>query len=75
MEYEHDALRRVVKVKTTDGSREFRNEYTYDQTRGLLTGVKHNTDAATGNDVSYTFEYDALGRKTKVMAMPIGVIS
>ena len=66
VEYEHDALRRVVKVKTTDGSREFRNEYTYDQTRGLLTGVKHNTDAATGNDVSYTFEYDALGRKTKV---------
>ena len=66
VEYEHDALRRVVKVKTTDGSREFRNEYTYDQTRGMLTGVKHNTDAATGNDVSYTFEYDALGRKTKV---------
>ena len=66
VEYEHDALRRVVKVKTTDGSREFRNEYTYDQTRGLLTGVKHNTDATTGNDVSYTFEYDALGRKTQV---------
>ena len=66
VEYEHDALRRVVKVKTTDGSREFRNEYAYDQTRGLLTGVKHNTDATTGNDVSYTFEYDALGRKTKV---------
>ena len=66
VEYEHDSLRRVVKVKTTDGSREFHNEYTYDQTRGLLTGVKHNTDATTGNDVSYTFEYDALGRKTKV---------
>lgn len=66
VEYEHDALRRVVKVKTTDGSREFRNEYTYDQTRGLLTGVKHNVDDNADNDVSYTFEYDALGRKTKV---------
>ena len=64
--YSHDTLRRVVKVSTTDSSREFRNEYTYDQTRGLLTGVKHNTDASTANDVSYTFEYDALGRKTKV---------
>ena len=66
VEYEHDALRRVVKVKTTDGTREFRNEYTYDQTRGLLTGVKHNTDANTSNDVCYTFEYDELGRKTAV---------
>ena len=66
VEYEHDALRRVVKVKTTDGSREFRNEYTYDAERGLLTGVKHNTDASVDNDVSYTFEYDSLGRKTKV---------
>ena len=66
VEYEHDTLRRVVKVKTTDGSREFRNEYTYDQTRGMLTGVKHNTDANTSNDVCYTFEYDELGRKTAV---------
>ena len=66
VEYEHDSLRRVVKVKTTDGSREFRNEYTYDPERGLLTGVKHNTDANAGNDVYYTFEYDELGRKTAV---------
>lgn len=66
VEYEHDALRRVVKVKTTVDSYDFRNEYTYDQTRGLLTGVKHNVDDNTDNDVAYTFEYDALGRKTKV---------
>ena len=66
VEYEHDALRRVVKVKTTEGSREFRNEYTYDPERGLLTGVKHNTGANTSNDVCYAFEYDALGRGTAV---------
>ena len=69
VEYEHDALRRVVKVKTTVDSYDFRNEYTYDQTRGLLTGVKHNVDDNTDNDVAYTFEHDALGRKTKAWSV------
>ena len=66
VEYEHDALRRVVKVRTVDGSREFRNEYAYDPERGLLTTVKHNVDDNAENDVVYSFEYDKLGRRTKV---------
>ena len=65
--YEHDAQRRVTKVVTTVDGHQYRNEYTYDQTRGMLTGVKHNVDDDTTHDVAYTFEYDHLGRKTRVL--------
>ena len=65
--YEHDAQRRVTKVVTTVDGHQYRNEYTYDQTRGMLTGVKHNVDDDATHDVAYTFEYDHLGRKTRVL--------
>ncbi|MBR0320624.1 MAG: RHS repeat protein, partial [Clostridia bacterium] len=65
--YTHDALRRVTQVATQDNGKTYRNNYTYDAARGLLTSVKHNVDDNAENDVVYTFQYDALGRKTKVL--------
>ena len=64
--YAYDALRRLVNAASSAGGREFRSEYAYDSARGLLSSVKHNTDATAANDVSYHFSYDALGRKTTV---------
>ena len=66
VEYTHDTLRRVTEVVTQADGRSYRNNYVYDSNRGLLTSVKHNVDDNTDNDVVYSFEYDALGRKTKV---------
>ena len=42
------------------------NEYTYDEQRGNLVEIRHNTDGNSANDVVYTFEQDALGRQTAV---------
>lgn len=66
VEYTHDTLRRVTEVVTQADGKSYRNNYVYDSNRGLLTSVKHNVDDNTDNDVVYSFEYDALGRKTKV---------
>ena len=42
------------------------NEYTYDEQRGNLVEIRHNTDGNAANDVAYSFEQDALGRQTAV---------
>ena len=47
-------------------SKEYKNEYGYNATKGYLTTVKHNTSANAADDVTYTFGYDALGRQTTV---------
>ena len=65
--YTHDTLRRVTEVSTQADGKSYQNNYTYDQNRGLLTSVKHNVDDNEANDVVYNFEYDALGRRTKVL--------
>ena len=49
-----------------EGSQTVHNEYTYDEQRGNLVEIRHNTDGNAANDVVYTFEQDALGRQTAV---------
>ena len=68
--YEYDNLRRIVKTSAKTGAKEgiqtVHNEYTYDEQRGNLVEIRHNTDGNAANDVVYTFEQDALGRQTAV---------
>ena len=68
--YEYDNLRRIVKTSAKTGAEAgiptIHNEYTYDEQRGNLVEIRHNTDENAANDVVYTFEQDALGRQTVV---------
>lgn len=48
-----------------EGKASFCNEYSYAKDTGLLTHVGHNT-TTDECDVTYTFSYDALGRRTSV---------
>ena len=68
--YEYDNLRRIVKTSAKTGAEAgiptVHNEYTYDEQRGNLVEIRHNTDENAANDVVYTFEQDALGRQTAV---------
>ena len=70
VEYKYDELRRIVKTSANLGAKEgiqtVHNEYTYDEQRGNLVEIRHNTDGNAANDVVYTFEQDALGRQTAV---------
>ena len=70
VEYKYDELRRIVKTSANVGAKEgiptVHNEYTYDEQRGNLVEIRHNTDGNAANDVVYTFEQDALGRQTAV---------
>ena len=61
--YDYDASKRVTGVTTTGDGKTYKNAYTYENDR--IKTVSHNTtgDAA---DVTYTFHYDELGRKTSV---------
>ncbi len=61
--YTYDASKRVTGVSTAAGGKTYKNAYTYENDR--IKTVSHNTtgDAA---DVTYTFHYDELGRKTSV---------
>lgn len=71
VEYSYDTLRRVTNVNSSvpsaneEGKATFRNEYSYAKDTGLLTHVGHNT-TTDECDVTYTFSYDALGRRTSV---------
>ncbi len=49
-----------------EGTQTVYNEYTYDEQRGNLVEIRHNTDGNAANDVVYSFEQDALGRQTAV---------
>ena len=61
--YSYDASKRVTEVQTTADGKTYKNAYTYENDR--IKTVAHNTtgDAA---DVTYTFDYDEMGRKTTV---------
>ena len=61
--YQYDASNRVTEVTAQNNGTAVRNAYTYENDR--IKTVAHNT---TGDscDVRYTFNYDALGRKTSV---------
>lgn len=62
--YTYDASQRVTGVQTTADGKTYRNSYTYENDR--IKTVSHNTTSDTANDVTYTLEYDSLGRKTDV---------
>lgn len=62
--YAYDAAKRVTGVTTTADGKTYTNAYTYENDR--IKTVSHNTTSNTSNDVTYTFDYDALGRKTTV---------
>ena len=62
--YTYDASKRVTAVQTEAYNRLYRNRYTYENDR--IKTVSHNTTGSAENDVTYTFEYDSLGRKTNV---------
>ena len=62
--YTYDSLKRNTAVSTAVSGSTYKNSYTY--TGDLLTQVKHNTDTATANDVSYNFAFDAQNRPTTV---------
>ena len=64
VEYEYDAARRVTGVETTADGKTYKNAYTYENDR--IRTVSHNTTDDTATDVTYTFDYDDLGRKTTV---------
>ena len=70
MNYAYDAAKRVTAVHTSEHDEEgnpvktYRNGYTYENDR--IKTVSHNTTSDTSNDVTYTFVYDELGRKTTV---------
>ncbi len=53
----------MTDVQTNVGESTYRNAYTYENDR--IKTVSHNTTTDTP-DVTYTFNYDALGRKTSV---------
>ena len=61
--YVYDASNRVTAVLASAGGNTYRNDYTYENDR--IKTVKHNTTGST-SDVTYTFDYDDLGRKTTV---------
>ena len=61
--YTYDESKRVTGVETTADGKVYRNAYTYENDR--IKTVAHNTTGDTP-DVTYTFNYDELGRKTTV---------
>ena len=61
--YAYDDAKRVTGVQTTADGKTYKNAYTYEEDR--IKTVSHNTTDDTA-DVTYTFDYDDLGRKTTV---------
>ena len=64
VEYTYDGAKRVTGVETTADGKTYKNAYTYENDR--IRTVSHNTSSDTATDVTYTFDYDNLGRKTTV---------
>ena len=62
----YDILRRPTKTSTMLNSQEVKTESAYDATKGYLKTLKHNTTTAASGDVTYTFDYDTLGRQISV---------
>lgn len=61
--YTCDKSKRVAGVETTVDGKAYRNAYTCESDR--IKTVAHNTTGDTA-DVTYTFDYDEMGRKTTV---------
>ena len=61
--YSYDASKRVTEVQTTADGKTCKNAYTYENDR--IKTVAHNTTGDTA-DVTYSFDYDEMGRKTTV---------
>ena len=64
MNYTYDAAHCVTQVESVAGGKTYKNTYTYENDR--IKTVSHNTTSNTNCDVTYTFNYDSLGRKTSV---------
>ena len=64
LNYTFDDSKRVTAVQTTGDGKAYKNGYTYENDR--IKTIAHNTTSDTTNDVTYTFDYDDLGRKTNV---------
>ncbi len=62
--YTYDDAKRVTGVETTGDGKTYRNAYTYEEDR--IKTTSHNTTDDMAADVTYTFDYDDLGRKTTV---------
>lgn len=62
--YTYDGSKRVTGVQATADGKTYKNAYTYENDR--LKTVSHNTTSDTATDVTYTFDYDALGSQTTV---------
>ena len=62
--YAYDDAKRVTGVQTAADGKTYKNAYTYEEDR--IKTVSHNTTDDTATDVTYTFDYDDLGRKTTV---------
>jgi len=62
--YAYDNANRITGVTAEASGKIHKNSYTYENDR--LKSISHNTTSDTENDVTYIFEYDALGRKKKV---------
>ena len=62
--YTYDDAKRVTGVETTGDGKTYRNAYTYEEDR--IKTASHNTTDDMVADVTYTFDYDDLGRKTTV---------
>ncbi len=54
----------MTQVESVAGGKTYKNTYTYENDR--IKTVSHNTTSDTECDVTYTFNYDSLGRKTEV---------
>ncbi|MBE5766987.1 MAG: RHS repeat protein, partial [Clostridiales bacterium] len=62
--YVYDAANRVTATLASANGGTYRNDYTYENDR--IKTVAHNT-TSTASDVTYTFNYDDMGRKTSVL--------
>lgn len=65
VDYTYDLLKRLKETTASADGVTYRNEYVYSDAN-RLTVVKHNTTSDTDSDVTYTFDYDALGNPTTV---------
>ncbi len=62
--YTYDGAKRVTGMQTAADGKTYKNAYTYEEDR--IKTVSHNTTSDSATDVTYTFDYDDLGRKTTV---------
>jgi YD repeat-containing protein len=69
--YAYDSQNRLTETSCDPAGSQslYQNKYAYDES-GRLKTVSHNTSMDAQDDVTYTFEYDALGAQTEVRVGP-----